>query len=57
MSTLTITQDGRSTQFTVPRRRSVRPAAVGRTIVLLLFVLVSLFPFYWIVITDRKSVV
>ena len=55
MSTLTVTQDGRSAQFTAPRRRPVRPAAVGRTIVLLLFVLVSLFPFYWIVITSFKT--
>ena len=55
MSTLTITHDGRSTQFTVPRRRSVRPAAVGRTVLLGLFVLASLFPFYWIVITSFKT--
>ncbi|HWG23478.1 carbohydrate ABC transporter permease [Actinospica sp.] len=55
MSTLTITQDGRSAQFTVPRRRSVRPASVGRTVLLSLFVLVSLFPFYWIVITSFKT--
>lgn len=55
MSTLTVTRDGRPAQFTVPRRRSVRPAAVGRTILLAVFVLVSLFPFYWIVITSFKT--
>ena len=55
MSTLTITQDGRPAQFTAPRRRSVRPTAVGRTILLGLFVLASLFPFYWIVITSFKT--
>jgi ABC-type glycerol-3-phosphate transport system permease component len=32
-----------------------RPAIVGRTVVLALFVLVSLFPFYWIVITSFKT--
>lgn len=56
MSTLTITHDGRSAQFTAPpRRRSVRPTTIGRTVVLALFVLVSLFPFYWIVITSFKT--
>ena len=55
MSTLTITRDGRSAQFAVPRRRPVRPAAIGRTVLLALFVLVSLFPFYWIVITSFKT--
>ena len=55
MSTLTITQDGRSAQFAVPRRRVVRPASIGRTVLLGLFVLASLFPFYWIVITSFKT--
>ncbi|HEX4790787.1 MAG TPA: carbohydrate ABC transporter permease [Actinospica sp.] len=54
MSTMTITQDGPA-QFTVPRRRAPRPAAVGRTVLLGLFVLASLFPFYWIVITSFKT--
>ena len=55
MTTLTITQDGRSAQYAVPRRRAVRPASIGRTVLLALFVLVSLFPFYWIVITSFKT--
>jgi ABC-type glycerol-3-phosphate transport system permease component len=55
MSTLTVTRDGRPAQFAVPRRRSVRPTAVGRTILLAVFVLASLFPFYWIVITSFKT--
>lgn len=55
MSTLTINRDGRSAQYSVPRRRAPKPAAVGRSILLILFVLVSLFPFYWIVITSFKT--
>jgi ABC-type glycerol-3-phosphate transport system permease component len=55
MSTLTITQDGRSAQFASPKRRAVRPTTIGRTVLLGLFVLVSLFPFYWIVITSFKT--
>ena len=55
MTTMTITQDGPAQFAAVPRRRAPRPSAVGRTVLLLLFVLVSLFPFYWIVITSFKS--
>jgi ABC-type glycerol-3-phosphate transport system permease component len=55
MTTLTITQDGRSAQFATPTRRTLRPMAIGRTVLLALFVLASLFPFYWIVITSFKT--
>jgi ABC-type glycerol-3-phosphate transport system permease component len=55
MSTLTITQDGRPAQFASPKRRAVRPMTIGRTVLLALFVLASLFPFYWIVITSFKT--
>jgi ABC-type glycerol-3-phosphate transport system permease component len=54
MTTMTITKDGPA-QFAVPRRRPPKPAAVGKTVLLALFVLVSLFPFYWIVITSFKT--
>ena len=55
MSTLTVTHDGRPAQFTVPRRRAPKPSAIARTVLILLFVLASLFPFYWIVITSFKT--
>ena len=54
VSTLAITQTGPA-QFAVPRRRAPKPAAVGRSVLLGIFVLASLFPFYWIVITSFKS--
>jgi len=55
MSTLTVTHDGRPAQFAVPRRRAPKPSAIARTVLILLFVLASLFPFYWIVITSVKT--
>jgi ABC-type glycerol-3-phosphate transport system permease component len=51
---MTITKDGPA-QFAIPRRRPPKPAAVARTVLLALFVLASLFPFYWIVITSFKT--
>lgn len=54
MSTLTITKDGPA-QFAAPRRRPPKPTAVGKTVLLALFVVISLFPFYWIVITSFKT--
>ena len=51
---MTITKDGPA-QFAVARRRPPKPAAVGKTVLLTLFVIVSLFPFYWIVITSFKT--
>ena len=53
MSTLMITKGGPAA-FAV-RRRPPKPTAVGRTVLLAVFVLVSLFPFYWIVITSFKT--
>lgn len=51
---MTITKDGPA-QFAVARRRPPKPAAVGKTVLLAIFVVVSLFPFYWIVITSFKT--
>ncbi len=56
MSTLTIGRDGRPTEFAAPpRRRLPTVTAAGRTVLLAVFVLVSLFPFYWMVITSFKT--
>lgn len=51
---MTITKDGPA-QFAVARRRPIKPLAVGRAVLLAMFVVASLFPFYWIVITSVKT--
>jgi ABC-type glycerol-3-phosphate transport system permease component len=56
MSTLTAAQPGRVDRpRPAPRRRAPKPGSVLRYVLLGLFVLVSLFPFYWIVITSFKT--
>ena len=56
MSTLTAAEPGRTAQFRpARRRRAPKPGAVLRYVLLGLFVFVSLFPFYWIVITSFKT--
>lgn len=54
MGVLTIAE-GQQVALTVSRRRAPRAAAVGKGVLLGMFVLVSLFPFYWIVITSFKT--
>jgi ABC-type glycerol-3-phosphate transport system permease component len=56
MSTVTAAQPGRVDRpRPAPRRRAPKPGSVLRYVLLGLFVLVSLFPFYWIVITSFKT--
>jgi len=55
MSTVTAAQPARAAFRPAPRRRAPKPSSVLRYVLLGLFVFVSLFPFYWIVITSFKT--
>ena len=55
MSALPITQPARAKYPPAPRRRAPKPGSVLRYVLLGVFVLISLFPFYWIVITSFKT--
>jgi ABC-type glycerol-3-phosphate transport system permease component len=55
MSALTATQPARVKYPPAPRRRAPKLSSVLRYVLLGGFVLISLFPFYWIVITSFKT--